>query len=265
MALEEYVLASVLSEITPAGDDARAARVIFGVQAIVARTYAIANRRRHAADGFDVCDTTHCQIVEVDRVQRSRWAALAREVVEDTRGDVLWFADKPASALFHADCGGVRASAGEVWGGLAPAYLEGGEDPLPAGREHLTWRFVVHRDELRAVLNAQPRTQVGGRLDTIDVQRRDPSGRAALVVLNGERAPLVRGEEFRSIVSRRLGVRTLRSSRFDVRREGERFVFDGRGFGHGVGLCQRGAIARAAAGASVNEILAFYFPGTAVR
>ena len=265
MPLEEYVLASVLSEIAPAGEDTRAARVVFAVQAIVARTYAISSLRRHAREGFDVCDTTHCQLVDLDRVQRSRWTMLARDAVQHTRGGVLWHAGAPVTALFHSDCGGFRASAHDVWGGAAPAYLEGGADPLPAGHEHITWRFVVSKEELRAALNTQPRTEVGGRLDTIDVQRRDASGRAALLLLNGERSPLVRGEEFRSVVSRRLGVRTLRSSRFDVRREGNRFVFDGQGFGHGVGLCQRGAVARAAAGDSFERILAFYFPGTVIR
>jgi stage II sporulation protein D len=123
---------------------------------------------------------------------------------------------------------------------------------------------LASREDLRAALNADPRTAVGARLDTIDVQHRDQSGRAALLLLNGERSPLVRGEEFRAVVSRRLGARSLRSSRFEVRREGERFVFDGRGFGHGVGLCQRGAVARARAGQTASQILSFYFPGTTI-
>lgn len=263
--LEDYVLVSALSEIAPASGDIESARTLFSVQAIVARTYAIANRRRHAAEGFDLCDTTHCQVVNLDRPQRSRWAEVARRAVDDTRGTILWYAGGPASALFHSDCGGHRASADDVWGGPAPLYLQGGEDSLPAGYEHITWRFVADREQLRSALNAQPRTAVGARLDTIDVQRRDGSGRAALLLLNGERAPLVRGEEFRAVVSRRLGARALLSARFEVRREGERFVFEGQGFGHGVGLCQRGALARAASGDSVGRILAFYFPGTQIR
>jgi stage II sporulation protein D len=105
-------------------------------------------------------------------------------------------------------------------------------------------------------------TAVGNRLDTLDVQSRDSAGRARLVLLNGERAPLVRGEDLRAVLNQALGPRAIRSARFDVHRDGERFIFDGQGFGHGAGLCQTGALARAAAGQSFDAILAFYFPGT---
>jgi stage II sporulation protein D len=113
-------------------------------------------------------------------------------------------------------------------------------------------------------LNSRPATSVGARLDTIDVQSRDSAGRARLVLLNGERAPLVRGEDLRAVLNDALGPRAIRSARFDVRRDGARFVFDGQGFGHGVGLCQTGAMARAASGQTVETILQFYFPGTRV-
>jgi stage II sporulation protein D len=262
VALEDYVFASVLSELAPAPGDAGAIRTMFEVQSIVARTYAAASRGRHAAEGFDVCSTTHCQLVELDRPRNSRWASLAREAVDATRGQLLWYAGRPAAALFHADCGGYRAAAHDVWGGPRSPYLQGGSDPLPPGHEHVAWRFDADRERLRSALNGNPRTSVGARLDTIDVYRRDASGRAALLLLNGERSPLVRGEEFRRAISRALGTRSLRSARFDVFREGDRFVFEGQGFGHGVGLCQRGALARAAAGETAAQILAFYFPGT---
>lgn len=262
VALEDYVFASVLSEFAPTSGDGAAIRTMFEVQSIVARTYAAASRGRHAADGFDVCTTTHCQLVDLDRPRNSRWAAVAREAVGATRGQLLWYAGRPAAALFHADCGGYRAAAHEVWGGPRSPYLEGGSDPLPPGHQHVTWRFDADRERLRTALNGNPRTSVGARLDTIDVYRRDASGRAALLLINGERSPLVRGEEFRAVISRALGIRSLRSARFDVFRDGDQFVFEGQGFGHGVGLCQRGALARAAAGEPAERILAFYFPGT---
>jgi stage II sporulation protein D len=225
----------------------------------------VANRGRHAKEGFDLCDTTHCQLVDLERPRHSRWANIARAAVEATRGTAIFDGDRPASALFHADCGGHRAAASDVWGGSAGAYLSGGPDPLPSGERHLTWHFAIDREKLRAALNANPRTAVGSRLDTIDVQSRDRSGRARLVVLNGERAPLVRGEDFRASMSVALGPRAIRSSRFEVRRAGTTFIFDGEGFGHGVGLCQRGAVVRSVAGQSVKSILQFYFPGTTLK
>jgi len=265
MPLEEYVLASVLSEVAPPDGDLEVMKRVFEVQAIVARTYATASLGRHAAEGFDVCDTTHCQLVDLERPSRSRWANLARAAVAETRGKRLYYDNAPASTLYHADCGGHRASAAEVWGGPPVPYLVSGPDPLPGGRTHMAWTYSVEREKLRTALNANPRTAVGRRLDTIDVQKRDDSGRAKLVVLNGERAPLVRGEDLRTAVAAALGPRTVRSSRFEVERDGERFIFTGQGFGHGVGLCQAGAAARAAAGQSVEAILAFYYPHTTLR
>ncbi len=263
--LEEYVLASALSEVAPPAKDTAVVARAFEVQTIVARTYAVANLRRHAAEGFDVCDSTHCQLVDLDRPRRSRWANIARAAVDATRGLVLYHGEHPALALFHADCGGYLAAAADVWGGTAVPYLRGGADRLPDGSAHASWQLAIEREQLRAALNASPRTAVGARLDTIDVQSRDASGRARLLLLNGARAPVVRGEDFRAALSAALGPRAVRSARFDVRREGDRFFFEGHGFGHGVGLCQRGALARAAAGEPVEKILAFYYPGTRLR
>lgn len=265
MPIEDYVWASVLSEVAPPGGEPDLIARVFRIQAIVARTYATASRGRHAVEGFDVCDTTHCQLVDLERPRRSRWANAARLAVDDTRGKILYYRDAPATTLFHADCGGFRASASDVWGGAPVAYLTAEADPLPGGATHLSWTYTVDREELRRALNADARTAVGDRLDTVDVQSRDASGRARLVLLNGARAPLVRGDDLRAVVTAAFGARTVRSARFDVRRDGGRFVFTGQGFGHGVGLCQTGALARAAAGESVEKILAFYYPHTEVR
>jgi stage II sporulation protein D len=252
----------VLSELAPASGDSAGVERAFEVQAVLARTYGVANLKRHVADGFDVCDTTHCQVVELGRPETSRWATIARRAVDSTRGMIVTFKGGPASVLFHSDCGGARSSAAEVWGGNGQPYLAGGPDPLPQGAAHVTWHYVIARQRLQRALNSRPTTSVGDRLDTIDVQSRDSARRARLVLLNGERAPLVRGEDLRAVLNAALGPAAIRSARFDVRRDGDRFVFDGQGFGHGVGLCQTGALARAAAGQSVDAILQFYFPGT---
>lgn len=261
LPIEEYVLAAALSEVAPSSGDPDAMRRMYAVQAIVARTYVMANIGRHAAESFDVCDTTHCQLVDLQRPRTSRWAPIARESVQRTRGVVVRHGGRPALTLFHADCGGHRSAAPDVWGGTAGPYLRGGADPLPDGKRHGTWRFAIDVQRLRQALNASPRTNVGARLDSIEIQRRDQAGRAMLVGLNGAKAPLVRGEDLREAMSRAFGPRALRSVLFDVRREQGTFIFEGRGFGHGVGLCQAGAMARAAAGEAPERILAFYFPG----
>ena len=265
VALEDYVATAALSEIHPEIADEDVAERMFEVQAVIARSYAASNRGRHAKDGFDVCATTHCQMYEPARLRTSRWAAVARAAVQRTGGQLLWFADAPARAVFHADCGGHTSNAASVWGGVAPAYLSGASDDGPACNAHADWTFETRTAALRAALNADPRTAVGARLDRIEIAGRDEAGRAEQILLRGTRTFVIRGEVFRDVLTRAFGVKSLRSTLFSVKKSRDVFAFSGKGFGHGVGLCQAGALARLKAGASPDQVLAHYFPGTALH
>jgi stage II sporulation protein D len=261
--LEQYVETTILSEVHPDVADEPIAERLFEVQAIIARTYAAANAGRHAKDGFDLCSTTHCQLYEPARLKTSRWAAYAHEAVRRTTGMLIWFGDQPAHAVFHADCGGHTSDAAAVWGGPAVPYLVGAPDDC-AG-DHSEWTFETSATALHAALNADARTNVGASLEAVEISGRDPAGRAELVTLRGARTFVVRGEVFRDAVGRTFGAKSLKSTLFSVKRVGERFVFSGRGFGHGVGLCQAGALTRIRTGASPKDVVLHYFPGTSVR
>jgi stage II sporulation protein D len=266
LTLEDYVAVTALSEVHPETPDTRLADRMFEVQAVIARSYAVTNRGRHAKEGFDLCSTTHCQLYDPARLRTSRWAATARAASQRSAGEVLWFADGPARALFHADCGGHTSSAAAVWGGVAPAYLSGATDNGPAGSAHADWTFESTGTAVRTALNADPRTAVGARLDQIEIAGRDGAGRAEKVLLRGTRTFVVRGEVFREVLTHALGVKTLKSTLFTVKKSrGGVFMFAGKGFGHGVGLCQSGALARLKAGASPDQVLAHYFPGTSLH
>ena len=91
---------------------------------------------------------------------------------------------------------------------------------------------------------------------------RDRGGRAVLVALRGTRESRVRGEDLRAVLGRVFGPKSIQSTSFAIERDGSRFVFSGRGYGHGVGLCQAGALARLKAGARPEQVLARYYPGT---
>ena len=263
--VEDYVIAAALSEVHPDVQDERIAERIFEVQTVIARTYAITNRARHAADGFDLCSTTHCQLYEPARTTTSRWASTARAAAIHTSGEVLWYEGAPARAVFHADCGGHTSAASAVWGGAAPSYLEGERDNGPAASAHTEWTFGARAEALRVALNSDTRTAVGEKLDAIEIAGRDGAGRAEKIILRGTRTFVVRGEVFREVVTRRFGVKTLKSTLFSVQTSGGRCTFTGGGFGPGVGLCQAGARARLRAGASPEQVLCFYFPGTSLH
>jgi stage II sporulation protein D len=265
IALEDYVRATAISEFAPPSGDPDLVEQMLEVQAVVARTYALANRGRHARQGFDLCSTTHCQIYEPSRLKTSRWADAAGIAVRRTAGAVVWHDGAPAVTLFHADCGGHTSTSVSAWGGTPRSYLKAVPDRGHTDSAHAQWTHAVTAPAILRALNADARTRVGSRLDTIRVLERDASGRAATVALHGTRERLVRGEDLRSILSRDFGPRAIRSTLFDVTRDGNTFVFKGRGFGHGVGLCQAGALAQLRSGAKPAQVLGRYFPGTTVR
>jgi stage II sporulation protein D len=261
---EQYVQAAVLSEFAPASGDPATIERMLEVQAVIGRTYALAHMGRHAVDGYDVCATTHCQLYEPSRIRTSRWAAQSSDAVHRTAGRVLWFDGAPASALFHADCGGHISRADDVWSGTGRPYLVSMTDDGPAENAHGTWTYEATRAAVLRALNADPRTRVGARLDGVQVLERDGAGRAERVALHGASERIVRGEELREVLSVAFGPRSVRSTWFEVARRGQTFVFEGRGFGHGVGLCQAGALARIRAGQKAPTVLQTYFPGTTI-
>jgi SpoIID/LytB domain protein len=261
--LETYVLGTVAAEAwVRREEDPDVAERIFEVQALVARTYALANVKRHAAQGFDLCGRTHCQIYRPPAAN-ARWREAIETAVERTRQSLIAYNNTPILALFHANCGGGTSAAHDVWGGTSRPYLVAVEDracDLPSSH----WRVALARADLVRVLDADKRTSVGGRLDSIDVLEADRTGRVMLAALTGARSPVVRGEELRGILGRAFGVRSIRSPRFTVTRDGTQFIFEGSGFGHGAGLCQFGAMTRLRAGASARDVIEHYYPGARI-
>jgi stage II sporulation protein D len=199
-------------------------------------------------------------VYDAGKLETSRFAPAAREATRRTGGLIVAYGGRPADALFHADCGGHTAEASTVWGGVAPPYLIATPDEVPA-RTHREWTFETDRTQLSAALSADARTNVD-TLSGIEVAARDVSDRAALVTIKGVVDRTVRGDLFRATVNRAFGDRALPSTRFTLKRQGAVYRFAGTGWGHGVGLCQVGATARARRGDSLERILAAYYPGS---
>ncbi len=254
----------VVGELAVAQGDAMLAQSAYEAQAIVARTYALAVRGRHAAEGFDLCSTTHCQVYVRDQWRRSRWATQIERAVARTAGRFLAHEGRPIEAVFHAHCGGHTSTASEVWRSPGAPYLRGVADPYCVREQRSEWSSTLTLEDVRDAIGRRQRTAVGTRLDGVQVLRRDAGGRVVEVVLSGDRTPVVTGEDFRLAVLAAAGPRSLRSARFEVHREGTRVVFTGVGSGHGVGLCQIGLIGRLRAGQSPEAALRAYYTGVEI-
>ena len=238
-------------------------------QAIVSRTYALKNLRRHQSEGYDFCNQTHCQryLAVKNEGTRPEFYTTLRRTIADTRGEILRDTNgRVADVYFSTSCGGMTANVSTLWGRSAspPSYLRGARDEHCTTMPHHSWTDTIPAARLLKALQSDTRTDVGATLANIVVIKRDATGRAETLALEGTRRRVVRGWDFKIIVGRTLGWSILKSTRFEARRAGDDFVFRGSGFGHGLGLCQSGAHVMARRGATKRQILAQYFPGTRI-
>jgi stage II sporulation protein D len=247
--LEEYVSRVLAGEAAP-----RSAPAALEALAITARTFALANGRRHARSGFDLCDLTHCQVL------REPYPAV-RAAAAATAGQVLVWRGAPASVYYTASCGGQTERPSSVWRGADdPPYLPRRADSGCRGEPRWT-ADIDARDLERALRAAGWR---GDRLRDLRVQARTGSGRVGVLSLRGMTPAEISGQDFRMAVGRALGWQLVKSTDFTLSRTAGGYRFSGRGFGHGVGFCVIGAARRAGGGESRASLLQTYFPGTAV-
>jgi stage II sporulation protein D len=252
LPLEEYV-AGVLAGEASGFRSSESLKAM----AVAARTYAARFRGRHQHEGFDFCDTTHCQDLRL-----SALAERFEEAAEATEGELLWFDGRPAATYYHRHCGGSTETAAALDPELRAPYLRVQPDGFCTAKDPSEWQAEVTKEELRQALAAAGIHQPQG-VQSLTIVQRTSSGRVEGLLLEGSRATPISATAFRLAVGRALGWNRIRSDLYEVRDLGDRFLFRGRGHGHGAGLCQAGAAQMGEGGKSYREILSFYYPGTA--
>lgn len=262
MTLDEYIFGVLAAE-----GSTETELEALKAQAVISRTYALRNRGRHARDGYDYCASTHCQrfMAERDEGARADFYGLLRRALRETAGEVLLDRDgHVADVYFSAACGGMTADIATLWGMPSLPYLRGVRDDYCSSERFRNWTDRIPIGALASALRRDPRSDPGARLVSVRVVKHDYTGRAEEIAVDGERRRVLRGWEFKLIVGRSLGWDKLKSSRFEVEREGDYFIFRGSGFGHGLGLCQMGAHVMAKRGAAYRQILEYYLPGVSI-
>ncbi len=231
-------------------------------QAVAARTYALKNRGKCSKDGFDLDDTTRCEgYLGVDGE-----TAASNAAVDATGGQVLTWQGTLIDAPYSTDSGGVTAC---DTNGDCP-YLQavkdcdaGGEDYAASGKYHI-WSKAFTPTQIAGLLGRDPRSAVAG-FASLTIDGLDASGRVTTATVwgAGGASKTITGPQMRQI----LGYDVLRSTRLTLTRTaaGE-YKFDGRGWGHGLGMSQDGAVSMAGAPyrKSYQEILRHYYVGTQV-
>lgn len=243
MPLEDYIKGVVMSEI---GDDWDMEAL--KVQAVIARTYALYQKKKSKEKKFDITSDTSHQVFKGNPGDtRIAYA------VKHTAGEILTYDGKPIEAFYHSTCGGHTESPEEAFGKKHP-YLKPVKTPCNLS-PYQNWTRNISYSAI------EDATGING-VKEIQAKSKTMTGRVKEVVITGSSSRVtMEATELR----RKLGWKKLPSTDFKMKPNGNSVTFEGKGFGHGVGLCQFGSLEMAKKGKSYKEILATYFPGATIE
>jgi stage II sporulation protein D len=236
--------------------------------AVVARTFMASHRDRHATEGFDYCDTTHCQLYRgEDDLSAQRASQPVENAVHATRGELLYFNHRAIEGHYTAACGGLTAMPEMVWGGSTRSAYPYREIVCRwcGASPYLRWERRADASAVLAALAASSGMKLS-QASELQIEKYKASEIVQSVVIkDGGRKTVLSADEFRRAIGRRIGWNRVLSPTFTLEHSAGSFIFRGRGFGSQVGLCVAGAAAQAAAGRSYKEILNFYYPQTEIN
>ena len=245
--VDDYLL-SVVPEEMPTDWPAEALKA----QSVAARSFALKSRGRHAAEGYDLCTTTHCQLYKGIASEKTASTAAVRA----TRGEVLTYGGQPI------DSGGMTESSEDVWGNPIP-YLRAVRD-TPLGT--MPWTKTMSTADLEKKLAAKGHNI--GRLRAIELsplaigraaKDRTASGRVKAMTVTGTKGSVtLSGTAWRSLLG-------LKSALFSAKLTKDSVTFTGFGAGHGLGISQWGAKRLAETGKSYADILHHYYTGVTLQ
>jgi len=235
-------------------------------QAVAARTHTIHQliNSKHKDDGYDLCNKTHCQVYKGLSSQTEKTYRAAIE----TSNQILIVNNKVINAVYHSCCGGSTEDVRDAWGGRR-SYLTHVNDSrakdnnvpyCSLGGKYVKWYQSAYQWSLRKSKEELGKTLKIGRALKIEVIKRGKSGRIhRMKVIGTNGSKTLSGElEIRRIFN------NAKSSNFNIVDNGSYFSISGKGFGHGVGMCQIGAIVQAHLGYSYDDILLLYFTGAEI-
>jgi stage II sporulation protein D len=224
-------------------------------QAVAVRTYALYQMKENKTGKYDVTSDIYSQVYGGRSAERFR----TNIAVNRTRGEIMTYERKILPAYYHASCGGYTENAGNLWKHALPP-LEGVPCHFCRRGPHYTWKKNYQSKDIQDKLNGH--SYKLGIIREISVAKRNESGRIEMLKITGRdgQETLVPGIQFRNII----GPNTIKSNNYEVVMKGYYFDLIGKGWGHGVGLCQWGAHQMARERYLYKGILAFYYPGVEI-
>jgi len=268
LPLEDYLESVVSSEMS-----AEASLEFLKAHAVIARSWAMAAPKDHQL--FDVCADDHCQRYQgLHRITNPN----AIRAVRETSGEVLTYQGTICDTRYSKCCGGKTELFSTCWEGDDVPYLQSVSCPYcnthdphilhqvlnsydQETQDFYRWDVGYSQEQLSALVCRKTDIDFGTITDLIPLHR-GPSGRISQLKIVGTNASVVLGKEL--VIRRALSESHLYSSAFEVEKTDGGFVLHGRGWGHGVGLCQIGAAVMGEQGFTYDQILQHYYPNTII-
>lgn len=236
--MDKYLAGVVEAETGP-----NAAKEFYKAQSILCRTFALKQMDRHSSEGFDLCDGPHCQTYRGKSTQNPE----ILEAIVETSGLVL--ADynfKLITAAYHANSGGQTQRASDVW--LSEVdYLQSVVDPYSLHQAQAKWQDTISFEDWKAYLLKNGMSSVGRIPDEIIYI--EQMRRKKYFILDKDSIRMTKIREDWG----------FKSSFFDMFPDGDSVLVWGKGFGHGIGMSQEGAMKMARDGFTYQDILQFYY------
>jgi stage II sporulation protein D len=272
ISLEDYLKGVVPAEIGKLTTDEMEA---LKAQAVAARTYSLSRLGQYEKEGYDLEATVADQVYKGIKGEDP----LGNRAVELTQREILIYRGKPAQAYYHANSGGKTEDVNQVWGKPRETYLRSvDDDDFCSWSESYSWEESWTAETLRRNLEKYLRSTNAlrsdylGEVTDLRIVRRTPSGRVeVLEVVTDKQVYKITGDQIRWALRRGSNSGSiLPSTRFSLRIQRDedgsirQINAQGSGNGHGVGMCQTGAIGMARSGYSYKDILTFYYPGVEI-
>lgn len=214
-------------------------------QALCSRSFAINNYNKFIKNGYNLDDTTRSQVYYGKDVEEKT----TNKAVEETIGQVIKYDGKVAETIFCASSGGYTVASSEAWGGNSVPYLISKEDPYSVH----PWKYELKNSDLKK-LNLSDVFSV-----SLDYNNSNRVNNLTFSTSKGD--VKIKATDFR----KKIGNTIIKSTLFDVNVIGNKVFVSGKGYGHGVGMSQYGAVEMAKKGSNYKDIIEFYFPGTNIE
>lgn len=241
--LEEYVKDVVAVEVSPDWD-----KEALKAQAVATRTYAVYQKMTNGNGIYDIASSVLHQVYKGNNPD-----ARVSSAVEETKDEVLTFDGKPIASFYHSTCGGKTENPEEVFGKSYP-YLHSVETGCTLS-PYAAWERSIPAAEIEKALNIKGITKIVVKSFTSTNRVKQ------LEIVHSSGTTTVNATDLRKA----LGWSRLPSTNFSISGDGDPFLFGGKGYGHGVGLCQWSTLQMAREGSKYREILSLFYPGTSIQ